>query len=107
MLAFALTRWPGLMSPNFSAAYALMFCAGVFFPKRLVWWLPFVTMLVTDLLLNWYYHTQFRHARVQPGIVRQLRCLRGAGLAGPQIRSEGFISFAAGRRDCWARFYFI
>jgi hypothetical protein len=42
---------------NFSAAYALMFCAGVYFPKRLVWWVPFTAMLVTDLLLNrFYYH---------------------------------------------------
>jgi len=58
MFAFAATRWPGLMPPNFSAAYALVFCAGVFFPKRLAWWLPMLTMFVTDLLLNrFYYHT--------------------------------------------------
>jgi len=57
MLAFAVTRLPGLLPQNFSAAYALMFCAGVFFPKRLAWWLPFVTMLIIDLLLNqFYYH---------------------------------------------------
>ena len=56
MIVFALTRWPGLMPWNFSAAYALMFCAGVYFPKRLVWWLPFVTMFITDLLLNVHYH---------------------------------------------------
>lgn len=56
MVVFALTRWPGLMPWNFSAAYALMFCAGVFFPKRLVWWLPFLTMFITDLLLNAHYH---------------------------------------------------
>ena len=56
MLVLAATR-PGLMPPNFSAAYAMMFCAGVFFPKRLAWWLPFATMLVTDALLNqFYYH---------------------------------------------------
>jgi hypothetical protein len=59
MVLFALTRWPGLMPPNFSAVYAMMFCAGVFFPRRLVWWLPFATMLVTDLLLNWYYHQRY------------------------------------------------
>ena len=57
MLVFAATRWPGLLPWNFSAAYALMFCAGVYFPKRLAWWLPFATMLATDLLLNhFYYH---------------------------------------------------
>lgn len=57
MVLLAVTRWPGLMPWNFSAVYALMFCAGVYFPKRLVWWLPFTTMLVTDLLLNGlYYH---------------------------------------------------
>lgn len=56
MVVFAVTRWPGLMPWNFSAVYALCFCAGVYFPKRLVWWLPLVTLFITDLLLNWYYH---------------------------------------------------
>jgi hypothetical protein len=59
MLLFALSRWPGLMPWNFSAAYALMFCAGVYFPKRLVWWLPFATMLITDMALNIYYHAHY------------------------------------------------
>lgn len=58
MLVFALTRWPGLMPQNFSAAYALAFCAGVYFPRHLVWWLPLGTLLATDILLNlFYYHT--------------------------------------------------
>lgn len=56
---FALTRWPGLMPLNFSAAYALCFCAGVYFPGRQAWWLPLATLLATDLLLNaFYYHVQ-------------------------------------------------
>lgn len=55
MLAFALTRIPGVLPLNFSAAYALMFCAGVFFSGRLAWWLPLATMLATDLGLNVYY----------------------------------------------------
>jgi hypothetical protein len=58
MLVFALTRWPGLMPQNFSAAYALVFCAGIYFPRHLVWWLPLGTLLATDILLNlFYYHT--------------------------------------------------
>src|SRR5216110_364515 len=55
MLAFALTRWPGLLPDNFSAAYALAFCAGVYFPRRLAWWLPLGTLLISDLALNCYY----------------------------------------------------
>jgi hypothetical protein len=55
MLTFALTRWPGLLPPNFSAAYALTFCAGVFLPKKLAWWLPLGTMLASDLIINLYY----------------------------------------------------
>jgi hypothetical protein len=55
MFAFALTRWPGLLPPNFSAAYALTFCAGVFLPRRLAWWLPLGTLFVSDLLINCYY----------------------------------------------------
>lgn len=60
MVAFALTRWPGLWPEsfkNFSAAYALAFCAGVYFPGKLLW-LPIATLLGTDVLLNvFYYHT--------------------------------------------------
>jgi hypothetical protein len=57
MVAFALTRWPGILPSNFSAAYALAFCAGVYFPKRLAWWLPLATLLATDMLMNaLYYH---------------------------------------------------
>lgn len=69
MLTFAVSRWPGLMPDNFSAAYALMFCAGVFFPKRLAWWLPIVTMLATDTLLNCYYHAKFGTPVFSPELV--------------------------------------
>jgi hypothetical protein len=52
---FAVSRWPGLLPPNFSAAYALAFCAGVYLPGRLAWWLPMSVLLVTDVLLNYHY----------------------------------------------------
>ena len=55
MIVFAITRWPGLMPPNFSAAYALVFCAGVYFRNRLGWWVPLGIMLLTDIALNFYY----------------------------------------------------
>jgi hypothetical protein len=55
MAVLALTRWPGLLPANFSAVYGLLFCAGVYFPKRLAWWLPLATILLTDLLINWHY----------------------------------------------------
>lgn len=54
---FALSRIPGLLPQNFSAAYALAFCAGAYFPGRLAWWLPLSVLLATDVLLNVvYYH---------------------------------------------------
>jgi hypothetical protein len=56
ILVFTLTRWPGLMPLNFSAAYALAFCAGVYLPGRLAWWLPIVAMAISDLALNSYYY---------------------------------------------------
>lgn len=55
MLVFALTRWPGLLPLNFSAAYALVFCAGVYLPRPLAWWLPLATMMASDIALNVYY----------------------------------------------------
>jgi len=56
LLAFALTRLPDLLPLNFSAAYALAFCAGAYFPRYLAWGLPLGVMLVTDSLLNVYYY---------------------------------------------------
>jgi hypothetical protein len=57
MIVFAITRWPGLMPQNFSAAYAMAFCAGVYFPRKVRWWVPLGTLFLLDLLLNgFYYH---------------------------------------------------
>ena len=55
MLVFALSRMPGMLPQNFSAAYALAFCAGVYFSGRAAWWLPMLTLLATDIGLNLYY----------------------------------------------------
>jgi len=56
MVVFALSRIPGMLPQNFSAAYALAFCAGVYFSGRMAWWLPLTTLLVTDIGLNLYYY---------------------------------------------------
>lgn len=55
MLVFAATRWPGLMPNNFSAAYALAFCAGVYFPHPWRWILPMATLALTDIFLSAHY----------------------------------------------------
>ena len=58
----AVSRIPGLLPSNFSAVYAFVFCAGVYFSKRLAWWLPLGVMLVTDVGLNLYYqHNDPQH----------------------------------------------
>jgi hypothetical protein len=57
MLVFALSRIPGVLPQNFSAAYALAFCGGVYFSGAMAWWLPLGTLFATDVLLNvFYYH---------------------------------------------------
>lgn len=55
MFVFALTRWPGLLPPNFSAAYALAFCAGVYFGGGMAWFLPLGTLFLSDLFLCLHY----------------------------------------------------
>jgi len=55
VIVFALSRIPGMMPENFSAAYALAFCAGVYFIGQMAWWLPLSTLVVTDVGLNLYY----------------------------------------------------
>lgn len=57
LVVFALTRLPDMLPQNFSAAYALVFCAGVYLPRRLAWFLPLCVLFTTDILLNvFYYH---------------------------------------------------
>ena len=57
MLVFALSRIPGVLPQNFSAAYALAFCGGVYFTGAMALWLPLGTLFATDVLLNvFYYH---------------------------------------------------
>ena len=57
MVVAALSRWPNLFPPNFSAFYALAFCAGAFFPRNVKWWLPMGTLVVTDIALSCYYRS--------------------------------------------------
>jgi hypothetical protein len=57
MLIAALSRWPKLFPPNFSAFYGLAFCAGAFFPRTVKWWLPLGTLVVTDVALDFYYQS--------------------------------------------------
>jgi hypothetical protein len=56
MLVAALSRWPKLFPPNFSAFYGLAFCAGAFFPRNVKWWLPLGTLVVTDIALDVFYY---------------------------------------------------
>lgn len=55
MVVFALSRIPGMLPENFSAAYALAFCAGVYLAGSMRWWLPLGMLLLTDIGLNLYY----------------------------------------------------
>jgi hypothetical protein len=58
MVVFALSRIPGMLPENFSAAYALAFCGGLYFGGRMGWWLPLGVLLGTDILLNLFYYHQ-------------------------------------------------
>jgi len=57
MLVFALSRWPGLMPGNFSAAYAIFFCAGLYFSDWRTLLAVVGTMLGVDLFISKFgYH---------------------------------------------------
>jgi hypothetical protein len=59
VVVFAVSRIPNLLPPDFSAAYALAFCAGLYFRGAMAWWLPLAVMVVTDTGLNIYYHSKY------------------------------------------------
>jgi hypothetical protein len=63
----AISRIPGLMPWNFSAVYAFVFCAGVFFQRQISWWLPLVVLLTTDVALNCYYQYKYPDYNVWSG----------------------------------------
>ena len=73
MVVFALTRWPAIFPRewgSFSPAYAICFCAGVYFSKALAWWVPLLTLFLSDVALNlWYYHEPPVSAYVLPNYV--------------------------------------
>ena len=56
MLVFAASRWPGMLPENFSAAYALLFCAAFWLSGWLGWVLPMATIIVTDVLFIILYY---------------------------------------------------
>jgi hypothetical protein len=67
MVVLAISMWPGVSEPmarafglsngqNFSAGYALAFCAGIYFPKRLRWTLTLGTFLIVNILTNHFYY---------------------------------------------------
>ena len=53
----AVSRWPGLFPPNFSAFYGLAFCAGALFPGAMKWLFPLGTLALTDIALDLYYRS--------------------------------------------------
>jgi energy-coupling factor transporter transmembrane protein EcfT len=56
VVVFALSRWPGLMPPNFSAAYAIVFCAGLYLPGRLGWIVPLAVLAGSDLVISLFFY---------------------------------------------------
>ena len=58
-VVFAISRWPGLMPPNFSPAYAIAFCAGLYLPGAMGWWGPLAIMSTTDIALHFLFYSNF------------------------------------------------
>ena len=80
IVVFALSRWPGLMPPNFSAAYAILFCAGFYLPGRLGWIIPLGVLAGSDLLLNLFFYTQGAFSPARFVLDEAPICLAYAGL---------------------------
>jgi hypothetical protein len=59
LLVLALSRWPGLLPANFSAVYAMVFCAGLYVPGVAGWIIPLAVLAVTDLILSVVFYPQY------------------------------------------------
>ncbi len=62
LAVFAVSRWPGLMPQNFSAAYAVAFCAGLYLPGALGWYTPLILMAVMDVTLHFVFYSEWPFA---------------------------------------------
>jgi hypothetical protein len=71
ILVLALSRWPKLMPSNFSAVYALVFCAGLYLPGRAGWIVPLGVLAVSDFLISliFYSHGDFSLRQFLVGLV--------------------------------------
>jgi hypothetical protein len=80
MIVLAISMWPDVSAPmaralglssgqNFSTAYALAFCAGVFFPSRLRWILPLGMLLIVNILTNLHYGVEPFNRYLIPKII--------------------------------------
>lgn len=97
MLVFALTRWPGLMPPNFSAVYGLLFCAGVYFTGRMAWWLPLSVLAGTDLVLCGYYQFIKGVGAFHPHMLMTYVCYAGLILLGRRFKPQSsFLALLGG-----------
>ncbi len=57
--ALGLTRLlVGVMPNGFSAIYALAFCGAVYFRGAVAWWLPFGTLVASDIILNVFFYAE-------------------------------------------------
>jgi hypothetical protein len=59
LAVFALSRWPGLLPDNFSAAYAIVFCAGLYVPGVAGWIIPLAVLAGTDLVISLVFYPQY------------------------------------------------
>lgn len=59
LLVFGLSRWPGLLPQNFSAAYAIVICAGLYVPGVAGWIIPLAIMAGTDLIISRVFYPQY------------------------------------------------
>jgi hypothetical protein len=85
VLVFAVSRIPNLMPLGFSAAYALVFCAGVYFRGAMAWWLPLGVMAGTDTGLNIFYHYKYNTPVFSPELLLNYAIYAGLIAAGRWI----------------------
>jgi hypothetical protein len=108
MLVAALSRWPGLFPPNFSAFYALAFCAGAFFPRNIKWWLPLGTLVFSDLAINLYYYFGLGINAFKATQLINYACFLGIIWFGTKFNSRtSFVRLLAGGIVGAILFYFL
>lgn len=107
-LVYRLLPTMDLAWSNFPPMMAVAFCGAVYFRNRLLRWLPFAGLCLTDLYINWFYAREFHFQWEFSGFVARAACFAaGIGLGAWVAGRKSWLWLLNGSLIGALLFYFV